>query len=282
MAALVNRLIPFDLYNSLPTIKDVSNVPADHSQDIEDVRKLLVKHGVAQKVSIRLIHKHFDAKKGEVMVFNKAVLSGYGTVQTMKPVVPPNDHKLHGIHYFLNEDGDAFLAYEYVRSDIPDVILCEPFLEEFCGLVTERSLQRKLGLKIKMHDDDDDDKKETGWTEFEYPQGRSTIMFEDGMPTPKGDFGYTVSTEWGAPGNEDGKTNCKHKTTCNHGQKKCTHCKHCTHCAHAPTEVAQAGCGGCGGGDGGHNGGVCLGGQNFPPGTPIHNIVKQAFSLSVF
>lgn len=57
----------------------------------------------------------------------------------------------------------------------------EPFLADFCRIVVERGLQRKLGLKITS----DIELDEGGWTEFEFPEDRSTIMIPKGLSTPK-------------------------------------------------------------------------------------------------
>jgi len=75
MASLVDTLVPSVVYNSLPNINIVANTPVDHSQDLKDLQALLDKHGVSKNVCIRLIHKHFDTKEGEVMVFEKVVVS---------------------------------------------------------------------------------------------------------------------------------------------------------------------------------------------------------------
>ncbi|CAI6097445.1 unnamed protein product [Clonostachys chloroleuca] len=42
-------------------------MPDDDSKDLVDIRELLVKHNAPKHVSIRLLHKHFDACDGEVM-----------------------------------------------------------------------------------------------------------------------------------------------------------------------------------------------------------------------
>lgn len=36
-------------------------MPDDDSKDLADLRELLVKHKVPKYVSVRLLHKHFDA-----------------------------------------------------------------------------------------------------------------------------------------------------------------------------------------------------------------------------
>ncbi|POR34356.1 Uncharacterized protein TPAR_05453 [Tolypocladium paradoxum] len=260
MVTLIDTFVPSGIYNTLPHIHDVSNVPIDHSKDLEDLRMLLVKYEVPNDICVRLIHKHFDTHEGEVMVFEKITLPAHGKVQTMKPVMPSGNTQLHGIHYFVNDVGDL-QAYEYANCDPPDMTTFESFLGDFCRIVLERGLQSKFGLKLKRGDELD----RAGWTEFEFHQKRSTIMLQDGMPMPKGDFDCSVSTEWNAIMTNDGTRTCKHKTTCRHGSTVCNHCKHCNR-----HEVA----GNCGIGDDGFATGFYLGGQKVVPGTPIHDIVS--------
>lgn len=62
MASLVDNFVPSSTYNTLPLISQVAGVPKEHSQDLQDLRELLNKHNVPKGVSVRLIHKHFDAK----------------------------------------------------------------------------------------------------------------------------------------------------------------------------------------------------------------------------
>lgn len=71
MALLKDTFISPSVYSSLPHITDVSNVPTDHLSDLADLRTLLAKHNVPSGVSVRLIHKHFDAMDSEVMAFKQ-------------------------------------------------------------------------------------------------------------------------------------------------------------------------------------------------------------------
>lgn len=257
MGSIIDTLLPSSIYNTLPFISQVAEAPGEHSKDLEDLRELLRKHNVPKGVSVRLIHKHFDTTKGEVMVFNKITVPGHGFVQIMKPILPLNSNQLRGIHYFV-DDNMSLQAYEYGNYEVPDMMGFESFLTEFCGLVSERGLQRKFGLKLQS----EDDKDQTGWTEYELHAKRGTIMFPDGMPMPDGNSDYSVTTEWEAIVNELPRT-CKHTTTCRHGRSTCRHCRHCN--SHPDDS----------GVDYGDEAGFCLGGQMIPPGTLVHDIVNQ-------
>ncbi|KAG8161467.1 hypothetical protein KVR01_008454 [Diaporthe batatas] len=237
MAVLINTFVTSSIYNSLPHIKDVSDVPTENREDLEILRALLLKHDVPEAVSIRLIHKHYDALDGEVMVFDKVKLPAYGTVQTMRPVVPPKDSGFCGIHYFVNDQG-ALQAYEYATCGVPDTSNLGAFFAEFCHIVTERNLQHKFGLKIKTIDELD----QTGWTEYELHAKRITVMFPDGIPQPQGDScevghqgsDFTVTTEWLGLG-ENKRDNAEE----NYSEED-----------------------------------FCIGGHKVMPGTPVHEILN--------
>ncbi|KAL1848330.1 hypothetical protein Daus18300_013656 [Diaporthe australafricana] len=258
MAPLIDTFVPSSTYNTLPLISQVAGAPTDHSQDLQDLRELLSKHNAPEGVSVRLIHQHFNTNEGEVMVFDNIPVPGHGAVQIMKSVIPPTNSKLRGIHYFV--DANASLqAYEYGNHEVPDMSGLESFLAEFCGLVSERGLQYKFGLKLQREDDTSD---QTGWTEYELHAKRGTIMFPNGMPMPDGESDYSVTTEWKAILNELPRT-CKHTTTCRHGRSTCKHCKHCN--SHPDESLVNDD----------DETGVCLGGQKILPGTPVHAIVDR-------
>lgn len=257
MTSLIDTFVLSSTYNTLPLISQVAKAPEDHTQDLEDLRELLNKHNVPKGVSVRLIHKHFDTTEGEVMVFDKIPVPGHGVAQIMKPIVPPNDNQLRGIHYFV-DDNASLQAYEYGNFEVPDMSSFEPFLAEFCSLVSEPGLQRKFGLKLQHEDDTD----QTGWTEYELHTKRGTIMFPDGMPMPNGDSDYSVTTEWKAIFNELPRT-CKHTTTCRHGSSTCKHCKHCNN--HPSENLTNYG----------DETGFCLGGQRIMPGTQVYDVVDR-------
>ncbi|KLU92189.1 hypothetical protein MAPG_11135 [Magnaporthiopsis poae ATCC 64411] len=260
MTVLLNALVPASIYNSLPHIHEVSKVPDDHDRDLEHLRGLLAKHKTPKEVAIRLIHKHFDTRENEVMVFDKMPVPGHGMVQTMRPMQTGNSTRLRGIHYFVDQAGNL-QPFEYSNGEAPDMASIQPFLDDFARSVAERGLQHKFGLKLNF----DEDLENTSWNEFEFPQQRSTIMLQDGMPMPAGGFDCEVNTEWKVVFNEYPRT-CKHSTTCKHGNTQCKHCKHCMRHDEAGSQS-----------QGGLGGDLLLAGQKVLPGTPIHDIVQAVF-----
>lgn len=262
MAFLIDSLVPSTTYNKLPHVGDVRDAPVDHAQDLKDLGELLIKHQVPKNVVIRLIHKHFDTKDGEVMVFETIDIPGHGKVKTMQPVATAdNKALLRGINFFVNDEGRP-QAYEYGRYDLPELDI-ESFLDDFCSMVVQRGVQHKFGLSIRS----DDQIERVAWTEFEFPLRRSTIMLQASMPKPEANGAWSVNTEW------DGivrvPTDCSHVKTCRHGSTTCNHEKKCRghegHHADGCEEVGQ---------DDYVENGFRLGGETILPGHPAFELVS--------
>lgn len=214
MAILTDSLVSSSVYNSLPHIEEVQDIPSTNSSDLADLRALLTKHKVPLGISIRLIHKHYDVNDGEVMGFEDVAVPEYGSVKVMHPIKTTIASSLHGVHFFVDEQG-SLQAYEYSPLAAPDLSDHEPFLRDFCQIVLERGLQMKYGLKLQYQPD------KTGWMEFEYPDKRSTVMILEGLPRPEGDLAFQVITEWGGDSQplKQPSFKCGHNTTCNHTSK---------------------------------------------------------------
>lgn len=244
MAPIKDTFVSSIAYNSLPNIREVSDVPEEQAKELESLRALLAKHNVPRGISVRLIHKHYDTRVGEVMVFKRLAIPSYGDVQVMQPVAASEASKLKSLHYFVDNDG-SLQSYEYTASDeVVDLSNHQPFVDEFCRFVTERGLGRKFGIKATSEPND------CSFKEFEFPAERSTIMIPEGLPSPVGEFDISITTEWNAaPGNK-GAASC-----CHHFNNSCNHCSHET--SHVD---------GCGAE-------MVLGGQKIDPGTPVWRLV---------
>ncbi|KAI1264083.1 hypothetical protein F5Y18DRAFT_392467 [Xylariaceae sp. FL1019] len=99
-----STFVPSSTYNSLPLISAVAGAPEEHAQELKELRELLDKHQVPKGVSIRLVHKHFDTKEGEVIIFDKIPVPEHAAVQIMKPTIPSPDNQLRG-NTFLRRRG---------------------------------------------------------------------------------------------------------------------------------------------------------------------------------
>ncbi|KAF2252487.1 hypothetical protein BU26DRAFT_257636 [Trematosphaeria pertusa] len=220
MASTKDTFVSSATYNSLPHISDVGDAPEKHADALRALRALLNEHHVPPGISVRLIHKHYDTEDGEVMAFKEVSVPSQGNVLTMGPTFPSSSPPLRGIHFFVDADG-VFQAYEYANIDVPDMSAYQTFLDEFGRLILERGLQRIFGLKL-------DCKQEAlGWTEFEFPGKRSTVMIPTGMPVPdEVEYTLNVTTEWGKTDDEAfvkrGCSHCDHTRTCsNHNRPHC-------------------------------------------------------------
>jgi hypothetical protein len=132
-------------------------------------------------VSLRLIHKYFDAVDSEVMAFKQVEAQPSGKVLVMRPVGSPDASRLRGVNYFVDKDG-SLQAYEYTESEVVDMPKYAASMAEFCVLVVKWGLQHKLGLKLKS------DWEIISWAKFEIPSERSTLIIPKGLPVPEGDL----------------------------------------------------------------------------------------------
>lgn len=144
----------------------------------------------------------------------------HGTVTVLRPTKTEVVFGLHGIHFFVNANGQ-FQPYEYSSLPCPNVSSFEPFFTEFSSMVIERGLQQKFGLKIGR----DMEYDKAGWTEFEFPEDRSTIMIPKGLPTPEGEYELSVETEFHADLKDDDQV--------------CSHTRNCTHCSHPRKKAGE-------------------------------------------
>lgn len=247
MAFIKQAFPPPTIYNSLPHIGEVSSVPQNETDSLEILRCLLAKYNVPNRISIRLIHKHFDIHPGEAMIIKTLDVPKYGNVSILRPIEIPTDNMLTGLHFFVDQDG-ALQAYEYAYCSLPamDISGLEPFFREFCQKVMEHGLQKKFGLKISG-----DLTAHIGWTEFEFEEHRRTIMVPEGLPTPQGHFDVVVNTEFHTDSMNDMEA-CRHTS-----RKTCAHCRHCQHGKKKAEDPGTEK--------------LIIGGELIEPGSAFHN-----------
>jgi len=61
-----NDILPAVVYNTLPYINEVTQIPHDNAADIADLKQLLVKYKLLENVRIKLVYIHFKLEEGEV------------------------------------------------------------------------------------------------------------------------------------------------------------------------------------------------------------------------
>ncbi|KAH7173271.1 uncharacterized protein B0J16DRAFT_375931 [Fusarium flagelliforme] len=250
---LKDTFVSTAVYNSLPHISEVFEVPKTHASDLTDLRALLFKHGVPSSVSIRLIHKHFTVNHDEVMAFKRVCAAPFDEVVVMRPEQISLDRPLHGLNYFV-DSGGMLQAYEYTTDETVDMKPYSSFLTEFCAVITQKGLQAKFGLKLSAKED------MIAATEFEYPHLRSTIIIPEGLPKPEIFENEGVVTEWkGIASGDPKKVLCiMHYQTCNQHTKCQSH---------------------NGRGAGEEAGEWYFGGQHLVPGSEIYNLVRTVVEV---
>jgi hypothetical protein len=204
--AIVTDFIPSDLYNALPSIRDVSAGPTDHKKDCVDLCGLLTKIGLADRVSIRLIHRHFNTNFGEIMVVKIKKDPDYGTLKIMEPVKVCEGLDCGPAHYFVDNEGNL-RAYEYfTEAGDLDFPRYGSFVQEFTRMVIQRGLQKKWALSTGLG--------ERGhYQEHEFATKRSTIMFPVETETPIPEGYSPIVTDWntyklGVRAKEGGDVEC--------------------------------------------------------------------------
>jgi len=189
MAILKNDILPADVYNTLPHIDDVTQIPHDNAADITDLKQLLVKYKLPDNVRIKLVHIHFKLKEGEVFAARDVKIPKQGTVNIMQAIPVSQHAPLYGYHFYVDKEGNLS-AYEYMEAPGPDISEQRAFLEEFCQLVQDRGLQHKLGLSIRHAENDE------STNELEYPAKRACIDVPDSVPLPYNERIFETMTEF--------------------------------------------------------------------------------------
>jgi len=163
-----NDILPAVVYNTLPYINEVTQIPHDNAADIADLRQLLVKYKLPDNVRIKLVYIHFKLEEGEVFAARDVKIPKHGTVNIMQAIPVSQHASLCGYHFYVDKEGNIS-AYEYMEAPGPDISEQRAFLEEFCQLVQDRGLQHKLGLSIRHAENDE------STHELEYPAKRACI-----------------------------------------------------------------------------------------------------------
>jgi hypothetical protein len=205
------QFLPSSVYNTLPNIRDVADVPLTHAEDLSHLQGLLDKHDLSAKVCIKLVHIHFHLEEHEIMAFGSVNVPPHGPIPVLGPLKPEQASSFYGSHFFVDETNEL-QAWEYMTTPGPDISNHLEFIREFCDAITERGLQRKFGLSLKST------VEEGGWTEFEYPQKRATFLVPDSIPLPELEHSFNTTTEW--------PRECFKPAVLGVSYRHCFHCKH--------------------------------------------------------
>ncbi len=211
MALFKDDFLPSSVYNTLPNIREVSDVHQTHSADLSHLQSLLDKYDLSAKVCIKLVHIHFKLEEGEIMAFGDVNVPPHGPIPILGPTKPGPASKFYGSHYLVDEFGQL-QAWEYMTTEGPDMSGQSAFVRDFCHAIIQRGLQHKFGLSLKSS------VEEGGWTEFEYPEKRATFLVPDTIPIPELENSFNTTTEW--------PRECFKPVVHGISYKHCYHCKH--------------------------------------------------------
>jgi hypothetical protein len=189
MAILKHDLLPASVYNTLPNIRELYHVPEANKPDIADLKALLDKHGLGDKVHIKLVHIHFLLEEGEVFAARHVKVPKHGNISIMQPVISSNHKELFGFHYYVDDDGNLS-AYEYMERPGPSLTGHDAFIEEFCQVIKARGLQRKFGLSLRHTE------IKASIQELEYPAARTCIDVPSAIKIPEGPDSFSTMTEF--------------------------------------------------------------------------------------
>ncbi|EEQ35352.1 conserved hypothetical protein [Microsporum canis CBS 113480] len=117
MAVLKNDILPAVIYNTLPNIRNVFDVPYANSVDIADLKNLLNKYNLSDRVRIKLVHIHFRLKEGEVFAAQDIHTPNHGSITIMRPLPAFQHRSLYGYHYFVDDQGNLS-AYEHAMDNV--------------------------------------------------------------------------------------------------------------------------------------------------------------------
>ncbi|KAM3518328.1 hypothetical protein MY4038_010124 [Beauveria bassiana] len=136
------------LYNSLPDDKNQPEISVFH---LNNIKELIVKYGVQEKLGIHLVHGHLQIDHGSVM---------HGTPMTnirgcwSRPTAISNldVSNIHG-HIFAISPNGHFQAYEYRNGAPPNIeVHDEAFIAALCNYLREHQLESLIGLQVLNED----------------------------------------------------------------------------------------------------------------------------------
>ncbi|KAK8051160.1 hypothetical protein PG993_002545 [Apiospora rasikravindrae] len=133
---LLEHRLPSENYNALSPIDKCSLEPLKHREAHNTLLNLIAGHGLSDKFSVHLIHKHFDVPQDQVMVYEKVKGGKTPDFVIMTPRDPkrvPAGTTLRGL-YFKTTPDDKMQAYEYTTEPATDLSAHEDFVKTYATL----------------------------------------------------------------------------------------------------------------------------------------------------
>lgn len=202
-------------YNALPAV----NVASDAADKLVAVRfamaSIIARHGLADKFGVRLVHKHFEMLPNEVAAFRSVSVPGVCKAVIMGPVNVDKMTQMAGKNFAVDANGQL-IAYEYTSDAGGNPNNFPAFAKEISELIVSSDATRIFGITCEPKAIGE------GYTEFECPSARSTIMIPSRL-FPEGPDEKSLQTIWTA---STGKAGGEYTDACvtrrdNHVEVRC-------------------------------------------------------------
>ena len=274
-ARLYEGPLPSQQYNSLPHIDDMSDVAADHAKAHATLLGLIASHGLADKFSIHLVHKHFDIPEGRIMVYETVPqTSSHESFVLCSPRRPESMMKVRGLYFKADAKGEM-VAYEYTTAPGSDLSDHQDFVAAFADALVRFGVQNVFALTAHSIC-----AKDKVLTEFEMAHVLSTVLVYDATWLPTQDVSASTSTDWmatddyaqyadgGVPGIIQLK--CTKTRTGRHFNVTCSKTRAGSHISHAPSPFS---------GEPAQDMLLELNGQAIERGSKPHAIITHALEI---
>jgi len=173
--------LPSAEYNKLPHIDDMADAAANNSKAHAILLGIIAAHGLADKFSIHLVHKHFDLPEGRVMVYENVWGKSHGGFLLCSPRIPEKAPNMRGLYFEAALDG-SMIAYEFTTSPGTNLSAHEGFVATFAAAALDLGVQDIFALTALSICP-----KDKVFTEFELGQVHSTVLVSDARWLPAGD-----------------------------------------------------------------------------------------------
>lgn len=268
--------LPSAEYNKLPHIDNMADAAANNYKAHAILLGIIAAHGLADKFSIHLVHKHFDLPEGRVMVYETVSGKGHGDFLLCSPRNPQKTPNMRGLYFKAALDG-TMVAYEFTTNLGIDLSAHEEFVATFAAAVLDLGVQDIFALTALSICP-----KDKVFTEFELAQVRSTVLVSDASWLPARDVETSTITDWLATAHyaqyAEGlvpgiiQLKCTTTRTGNHYNVTCSTTRNGTHLGHAPDPLASQPPQ-----DNVYN----INGEDLPEGTEGHAIISHALQLVI-
>ncbi|KAI1097122.1 hypothetical protein F4804DRAFT_339516 [Jackrogersella minutella] len=201
MSDLINSLnnvhleetpLPSAEYNHLPHIDDMKEAAGNHAQAHAVLLGIIAAHGLAETVSLHLVHKHFDIPEGRIMVYETIESMAHQDFVLCSPQDPQRCLDARGL-YFKATIGGSMVAYEFTTEPDVDLSAHEDFTAESTSATLQHGVQGVFALTVLSICP-----PEKILTEFEMSHVPSFVLVSDSNWLSAQDIESSTSTDWTA------------------------------------------------------------------------------------